>query len=213
MTDEPRWLQWARELQGLAQTGLAFTQDPYDRERYERLRVLAAQMLSSHADLSATRIAGLFAAETGYATPKVEVRAGVFDDRGRILMVREALDHGRWTLPGGWADVNLTAAQNVAKEVREESGYEVRVGKLAAVWDRARQGHPPSAWSCYKLFFICSVTGGEARTSIETTAVAWFDARQIPADLSLGRVLPEQIARLFAHATDPTLPTDVDREE
>jgi ADP-ribose pyrophosphatase YjhB (NUDIX family) len=211
--EEPRWLQWARELQGLAQTGLAFTKDPYDRERYERLRAMAAEMMAAQADLPASRIATLFASETGYATPKVEVRAGVFDDRGRILLVREALDRDRWTLPGGWADVNLTAVQNVAKEVREESGYEVRVGKLAAVWDRARQGHPPAAWSCYKLFFLCSVTGGAARTSLETSEVAWFGEHEIPSDISLGRVLPGQIARLFTHAADPALPTDVDRDD
>lgn len=213
MTDEPRWLHWARELQALAQTGLAFTKDPYDRERYERLRAMAAEMLAAGSDVPLATIAGLFDAQTGYATPKIEVRAGVFDDRGRILLVREALDRDRWTLPGGWADVNLTAAQNVAKEVREESGYEVRVGKLAAVWDRARQGHPPSAWSCYKLFFLCEVTGGAARTSIETTEVAWFAADEIPADISLGRVLPKQIARLFVHAADAALPTDFDRED
>lgn len=213
MTDDPRWLHWARELQALAQTGLAFTKDPYDRERYERLRGMAAEMLAALSDVPIATIAGLFEAQSGYATPKVEVRAGVFDERGRILLVREALDRDRWTLPGGWADVNLTAAQNVAKEVREESGYEVRVGKLAAVWDRTRQGHPSSAWSCYKLFFLCDVTGGEARTSIETTEVAWFATDEIPADLSLGRVLPKQIARLFAHAADAALPTDFDRED
>jgi len=210
--EEPRWLSWARELQALAQTGLAFTKDPYDRERYERLRVLAAEILAEHAGLPVARLLALFGRETGYATPKVEVRAAVFDERGRVLLVREALDRDRWTLPGGWADVNLTPAQNVVKEVREESGYDVRVEKLAAVWDRQRQGHPPSAWSCYKLFFVCRVTGGAARTSIETTAVEWFEARALPEDLSLGRTLPAQILRLFEHAADPSLPTDFDRE-
>ena len=210
--EESRWLSLARELQALAQTGLAFSKDPYDRERYERLRVIAAEILATATTLPVAQLTDLFGRETGYATPKVEVRAGVFDDRGRILMVREALDHERWTLPGGWADVNLTAAQNVVKEVREESGYHVRVEKLAAVWDRDRQGHPPSAWSCYKLFFVCRVIGGEARTSLETTAVEWFDRHRIPDDLSLGRTLPKQIVRLFEHAADPSLPTEFDRE-
>jgi len=210
--EEPRWLHWARELQALAQTGLAFAKDPYDRERYERLRSLSAEILAAHSDVPKARLVDLFTSETGYATPKVEVRAGVFDERGRILMVREALDHGRWTLPGGWADVNLTAAQNVTKEVREESGYEMRVTKLAAVWDRGTQGHPPSAWSCYKLFFVGTLGGGTARTSLETTEIGWFGEADIPADLSLGRVQLRQIGRLFAHAAQPSLPTEFDRE-
>ncbi|MET0292848.1 MAG: NUDIX hydrolase [Steroidobacteraceae bacterium] len=207
---EPQWLTIARELQALSQSGLTFTQDPYDRERYELLRGLAATLFAAGSDAEPSVIANLFADQAGYATPKLEVRAAVFDEAGRILMVREALDRDRWTLPGGWADVNLTPAENVIKEVREESGYDVRVLKLAGAWDRQRQGHPHSAFSCCKLFFVCEPTGGEARTSLETSEVAWFGRDAIPEDLSLGRVLPSQIARLFEHAATPSLPTDFD---
>ena len=210
MSDEPQWLLWSRELLALAQTGLAFSKDPYDLERYARLRQLAAEMLASRVDEAAADLVARFSLEKGYATPKVEVRAAVFDARGRILMVREALDGGRWTLPGGWADVNLTPVQNVLKEVREESGYEARVLKLAAVWDRARQGHPASIYACVKLFYVCEPTGGEARTSLETTEVAWFPRDAIPEDLSVGRVLRGQIDRMFEHADSPALPTDFD---
>jgi len=118
MTAEPDWLTWTRELQAIAQTGLAFVRDPYDRERYEMLRVLAAKMMAAHTAAPVERIEALFENETGYATPKVDVRGAVFDDRNRLLLVREVADRGRWTLPGGWADVNLTAAENVVKEVR-----------------------------------------------------------------------------------------------
>lgn len=208
--NEPQWLIWSRQLQSIAQTGLAFTRDPYDRERYEALIGLASTMLAAHTTTRVDAIADLFRGETGYATPKLDVRAAVFDERRRILMVREALDQGRWTLPGGWADVNITPAECAVKEVREESGYEARVVKLAAAWDRARQGHTPSVFSCTKLFFVCDLTGGEARTSLETTEVAWFGTDELPADLSLGRVLPRQIARMFAHAADPALPTEYD---
>lgn len=207
---EPDWLTWTRELQAIAQTGLAFVRDPYDRERYEMLRSLASRIMAAHTASPAERIEALFAGESGYATPKIDVRGAAFDGHGRLLMVREVVDGGRWTLPGGWADVNLTAAENVIKEMREESGFEVRVRKLAAVWDRTRQGHPASAFSCCKMFFICDIVGGTAETSLETSEVGWFGEDELPEDLSLGRVLPGQIRRMFAHARDPALPTDFD---
>ncbi len=205
---EPNWLTWSRELQAIAQTGLAFTKDPYDTERYEMLRALASRVMAAHTAAPARVIEALFAGETGYATPKIDVRGAAFDAQRRILMVREVMDAGRWTLPGGWADVNLTPAENVIKEMREESGLDVRVRKLAAVWDRSRQGHPAAVFSCAKLFFICEVVGGEAATSLETSEVGWFAEPDLPADLSFGRVLPRQLRRMFAHAREPALPTD-----
>lgn len=205
---EPNWLVWTRELQAIAQTGLAFVRDPYDRERYEMLRSLAARMMAAHTGTPADRIEALFAGESGYATPKVDVRGAAFDGQGRLLMVREVADGGRWTLPGGWADVNLTAAENVVKEMREESGFEVRARKLAAVWDRTRQGHPSGVFSCCKLFFLCDIVGGAARAGLETSEVGWFAEDALPEDLSLGRVLPNQLHRMFAHARDAALPTE-----
>ncbi len=210
MATDPIWLTWAREIQAIAQTGLAFEPNVYDRERYERLRGLAAEIVASHSDASMPDIAALFVGQQGYATPKVDVRGAAFDKAGRILMVREVADGGRWTLPGGWADVNLTAAENVAKEMREESGYEVRARKLAAALDRTRQGHAAGVFSCVKLFYICDIVGGEARTSIETSEIGWFAEDALPVDLSLGRVLPAQLHRMFAHARDPHLPADFD---
>lgn len=205
---EPDWLVWAREIQAIAQTGLTFTRDPFDHERYEMLRTIAARMMAMGSGVPMARIETLFAGQEGYATPKVEVRAAVFDAAGRILMVREVLDEGRWTLPGGWADVNLTPAENAVKEVREESGYLVTVRKLAAVWDRTRQGHEHKAFSCAKFFFLCDLAGGAAATSVETSEVAWFGPEAIPEDLSLGRVLPAQIRRMFDHYRQPDLPAD-----
>jgi ADP-ribose pyrophosphatase YjhB (NUDIX family) len=207
---EPDWLAWGRELQAIAQTGLAFTSDPYDRERYEALRDLAARMFAAHTDVPVDRIIALFSGEIGYATPKVDVRAAVFDDRERLLMVRETADSGRWTLPGGWADVNLTAAENAAKEAVEESGYKVLVRKLTALWDRTRQGHPNAVFSCFKLFFLCEPISVQSKTGFETSEIGWFSEDNIPADLSLGRVLPRQVRRMFAHKRDLSLPTDFD---
>ena len=210
MTIEPTWMKWLRELQGIAQTGLAFTRDPYDIERYEMLRDLAARIAAAHTGEPVDRIAGLFAGETGYATPKIDVRGAVFNAQGEILMVREVMDEGRWTLPGGWADVNLTPAENVVKEVREESGFDVRVRKIAGVWDRTRQGHTPAYFSAAKLFYICDIVGGMARPSLETSEVAFFAEDALPSDLSLGRVLPQQLARMFEHHRNSALPTDFD---
>jgi ADP-ribose pyrophosphatase YjhB (NUDIX family) len=205
---EPDWLVWTRELQAIAQTGLAFVRDPYDRERYEALRALASRMMAAHTGTPAAAIEALFAGESGYATPKIDVRGAVFDAEGRLLMVRERADADRWTLPGGWADVNLTTAESAAKEVEEESGYRVAVRKLAAAWDRTKQEHPAGAFSCLKLFYLCEPVGGAAAPGPETSEVAWFAEDSLPAELSLGRVLPHQLRRMFAHARDPALPTE-----
>ena len=207
-TKDPNWLAWARELQAIAQIGLTFSQSPYDRERYEAVRNLSASMFAALSDAPPERIAELFSRETGYATPKTDVRAAVFDDRDRVLLVRETSDGGRWTLPGGWADVNLTAGENAVKEVLEESGYHAKLVKLAAVWDRTRQGHPSAVFSCYKLFFVCELVGGEAAISHETSEVGWFGEPDIPPDLSFERTLPQQIRRMFVHRRDPSLSTD-----
>jgi ADP-ribose pyrophosphatase YjhB (NUDIX family) len=209
MTD-PVWLVWAREMQALAQTGLEFSRDPYDRERYAALRRLSVQVMAEHTAADPRRIEALFDTETGYATPKVGVRGAVFDAEGRILMVREVIDENRWTLPGGWADVNQTPAQSVVREVFEESGYRVRAMKLAAVWDRARQAQPAMAFSVVRMFFICALQGGAPATSLETSEIGWFAENDVPADLSLRRTLPHHISRMFAHWRDPGLATEFD---
>jgi ADP-ribose pyrophosphatase YjhB (NUDIX family) len=150
---EPRWLVLARELQAMAQIGLAFTSDHYDRARYERLRAMAALIMADGFGADARLLEKAFAAEVSYATPKIDVRAAVFRE-GRILLVREIEDQGRWSLPGGWADVNQSASECVVREVREESGFEVAVRELAAVYDQARHPHPPQyPFHIYKMFF------------------------------------------------------------
>jgi ADP-ribose pyrophosphatase YjhB (NUDIX family) len=206
---EPKWLVWAREVQASAQTGLTFTRDVYDRQRYERLRRLAAEMMAEHASVAPEIVEGLFAAQAGYATPKVDVRGAVFQD-GKVLLVKERADPGRWTLPGGWADVNQSPRECVIVEVREEAGLEVRPIKLAAVYDRARHPHvPPKPFHVYKMFFICEIVGGVPSPGLETEEVAYFDRERLPP-LSVERVLDYQIERMFVHATSPALPTEFD---
>ena len=207
---EPNWLIWAREIQALAQTGLAFTRDEYDRARYERFRTLAAQIMAQHTGLEVRDIEAMFIQQTGYATPKVDVRGAVSRD-GRILLVRETADGDRWTLPGGWADVNESPAEAVVKEVREEAGLEVRAFKLGAVLDRSRHAHKPIyPFHIWKLFFLCEITGGEPQNGPETSEAAFFAEHDLPADLSTSRVLPPQLKRMFEHMRQPDLPTDFD---
>jgi ADP-ribose pyrophosphatase YjhB (NUDIX family) len=209
--DDPDWLVWARELLATAQSGMTFAKDPYDRERYEGVRRLGVRILAAHTGTSSDRIESLFASETGYATPKIGVRGAVFDADGRLLMVRESADHHRWTLPGGWAEVNQTPAESVVREIFEESGYRAQPLKLAAVWDRARQPHAPSPYSVVRMFFICALRGGTPRTSLETSGHGWFHEPEVPGDLSLVRTQPHHIARMFAHWREPGLPTEFDR--
>jgi ADP-ribose pyrophosphatase YjhB (NUDIX family) len=207
MNDAP-WLDWAQRLQAISQSGLTYCRDPFDTERYEAIRKIAAEIMAKGAGLTdASFIANLFKGEVGYATPKVDVRAAVFD-QDRVLLVRERED-GFWTLPGGWADIGCSPSLNVVREVREESGYESEVLKLAAVYDRNLHGHPPIPFYTYKLFFISRLIGGMTAHSIETDAVDFFDENGIP-QLSLTRVTPTQIRHMFDHYRHPEWPTSFD---
>lgn len=204
----PQWLTWARRLQAIAQTGLTFCHDKFDVHRYREISAIAAEIMASGAALpSEASIAALFAEQAGYATPKVDVRAAVFHEGG-ILLVRE-LEDGGWTLPGGWADSGEPPSLAAARETREETGYEVHITKLAALYDRDLQGHSPHAFHAYKLFFLGELVGGSAQDSHETSGAQFFPEHQLPP-LSLSRVTPKQIAHMFKHFRNPALPTSFD---
>lgn len=204
---QPDWLGWARRLAAIAQNGLTYSENLYDLERYRQIRQVAAEMLAAQTQEDVSRILELFEREDGYATPKVDARAAVFRD-GQILLVQEREDGG-WTLPGGWVDVGEAPSQAIVREVYEESGYETRAVKLLAVWDRDCQGHPPIRHHVYKLFFLCELVGGAAVTSLETEAVGFFSQDAVPP-LSLTRVLPSQIDRMFEHYRHPEWATEFD---
>ena len=210
MDAPPSRLDWARRLQALAQTGLTYASDPYDVERYEAIRRMAAEMASPEGtEAGAAELERAFERETGYATPKVDVRGVVFDAEGRMLLVRERSD-GKWTLPGGWADVGASPAENVVREISEEAGFQTRATKLLAVYDRSRHGHPPMLYSVYKLFFLCEITGGEAANgTTETDGVAFFARGELPP-LSTGRVTAAQLGEFFGQRGNPDRPTDFD---
>jgi len=200
-------LDWARRVQAIAQNGLAFTHDPFDRERYTQLAELLALLLAERLAIPVDAARSLWSQDEGYATPKVDVRGGVFLDQ-RVLLVRERSD-GRWTLPGGWVDVGNAPSEAVVREIFEESGYRARPVKLAALLDKDRHPHPPGVHHIYKLFFVCELTGGAAAASTETDAAEFFPVHTLPP-LSTGRVLAAQIERLYRHHIEPSLPTDFD---
>jgi ADP-ribose pyrophosphatase YjhB (NUDIX family) len=207
---KPRWLEWAQELQSISQNGLTYCTDTFDMERFMQVRRIAAEMLAAHSDIDLERITGLFENETGYATPKVDVRGAIIRD-AEILLVQELNDDSRWTLPGGWADPGDTPSEAMLREIVEETGYTARTTKLAAVYDRTRQGHAAGFFSAYKLYFLCEITGGAAASSSETGAVKFFKEEQLAGlDLSLARVTLAQLHMLFKHARQPELPTEYD---
>ena len=194
-------------MRAIAQTGLAFNADGFDHQRYQRLRELAALLMAQGSATEHESILELLRQEKGYATPKVDVRGAAFQD-GRVLMVREISD-GKWTLPGGWADVNQSAGECVVREIAEESGFTARALKLAAVYDYQKRNPSPHIDSIYKMFFICEIVGGAASASNETSEVAFFPRHELPP-LSLGRTTAAQIDRMFEHREQLELPTDFD---
>ena len=206
---QPKWLLWARELQAAAQSGLTYTESPYDRARYADMQALAARMMAEGSDADLAVIEGLFAQQSGYATPKVDVRGAIFREQS-VLLVGEKLDGGRWTMPGGFADVNEAPSESLVREVREEAGYIVKPRKLAAVYDRDKHGHPqPHPFHIYKLFFICDIVGRCEKSDLETGEARFFPLDALP-ELSEARVLPWQIRRMYEHSQSPSLPTDFD---
>jgi len=212
---DPQWLTWVKELQAIAQTGLTYTQDPFDQERYAAVRALAAHIAARYTEQPQSAILDLFTTQAGHTTPKVDVRGVVFRDE-QILLVRERSD-GLWTLPGGWADINESPSGAVTREVWEESGYQTRATKVLALYDRDKHGHPPHPFHIYKIFFRCELTvdarqlpsPGLTEENIEINGVDFFAADHLPP-LSTGRVTAKQIARFFAHLANPTWPTDFD---
>jgi ADP-ribose pyrophosphatase YjhB (NUDIX family) len=211
----PPTLDLARKLLALAQSGLHFTRDAYDKERYEEISRIASELLAAESaavpGATSEVILDLWRQDKGYVTPKIEVRGAIFRENGgisEILLVRETID-GKWTLPGGWVDVNEGPRQAIEKEIVQESGYIAEVVKLAAVYDKLRHDHPPSLFHTWKLFFLCEIRGGQPTLSLETDGIEFFALDSLP-ELSMSRTTPAQIARMHVHYCNRDLPTDVD---
>ena len=198
--EPPRWLEWAREIQALSQTGAHYAENEYQRERYQRLTEIAAEIITSYSDLDYQSLTNIFHGQIGYATPRVDVRGAVFRRR-QLLLVRERADNG-WTMPGGWADVGDVPSQAVEREVLEEAGFSVKARRIIGVYDANRTG-PLQIFHAFKIVFLCDLIEGHARPSNETSEVAFFDQDDIPEILSGERTKPRHILDAFAAYQDP----------
>lgn len=193
MNSKENWLQWAIELQSLAQAGLTYGKDIYDRERYERIRQISAEIISEMSDIPTEKVKDIFCNETGYQTPKLDTRAAIFEN-GKILLVQE--NNGKWSLPGGWCDVNVSVAENTVKEVREEAGLDVVAESIIAIQDRAKHNLPHYAYGICKVFVLCSATGGSFQENSETTGFDYFYEWELP-ELATEKNSEEQIKMCF----------------
>jgi ADP-ribose pyrophosphatase YjhB (NUDIX family) len=209
MTEDPvpQWLQWAREIQALSQTGLTFASSDYETQRYTRLAEIAAEIVQTNTGLPRERLLQDFAMQAGYATPKVDVRGAVIRD-GQILLVQERTDE-LWCMPGGWADVGDLPSEMVVREVWEESGFHVVPRKVIGVYDANRSGRPLELYHAYKVIFLCEITGGEARPSDETLDVGFFPFDDLPP-LSANRTNHRHLVEVEAHLHDPDRPAAFD---
>lgn len=208
MDTNAKHVAWARKIGSIAQIGLEYTDNPYDRERYEELRGLAAEMMAVASDIPVRAWRALFRKESGYATPKIDVRGAVF--RGSDVLLAREKDDGCWSLPGGWADVNDPPSVAVVRELSEETGYEVRCVKLAAVLDRDLHCTDTRfPFHIYKLMFLCEIIGETAELGHDISAAQFFPMNRLPA-LSLTRTVPDQVALMHTHHLNPGLPTAFD---
>lgn len=189
MDNNKLWLNWITELQSIAQNGLTFVKDIYDKERYERLREIAAEMMAHITEEPIEKVRGLFCYERGYQTPKIDIRAAIIND-GKILLVRE--NSGKWSIPGGWCDINLSVKENAIKEAKEEAGLDIEVGRVVALQDRKRHNYPTQISSICKVFVLCKSLGGKFEENSETTASGWFSLDELP-ELDKGKTTKEQI--------------------
>lgn len=191
---QPAWLNWAKELQALAQMGLAYSQDPFDLERFQRIREIAAEIMSAQSGLPLDVVNNLFCNESGFQTPKLDTRAAIFQNN-QILLVKER--NGKWSLPGGWVDVNQSIKSNTEKEVLEEAGLEVDATRIIAIQDRNRHNRPPYAWNVCKVFLLCEVKGGSFKPNNETVESRYFAQDRLP-ELDEAKNSVEQINLCFA---------------
>ena len=202
-----KWLKWAIEIQSLAQTGLAYTDNVYDIERYERLREISAEMISEKTALNLDKVKGLFCNETGYQTPKLDTRAVIFKDN-KILLVHE--NNGTWSLPGGWCDVLESIKSNTEKEVKEETGLNVKAIKIIYIQDRNKHNKPIYAYGVCKVFVLCNIIDGEFIENIETTEIKYFSLDDLPNNLAEEKTNKEQIEMCFKAYNDENWQTQFD---
>ena len=200
----PAWLEWARQIQQLCQTGLAFSESDYDTERYKQLTKIAAEIVSSYSGLNDTALYENLLAHPGYATPKVDIRAAVIENN-KLLLVQEKMDN-KWAMPGGWADVCEAPSEAIIRETKEESGLDVIPKKIIGIYDANRGGRPLEFFHAFKLVFLCDKVGGVPTVSDETLDVKYFEFDALPS-LSKARTNQNHIDDIIKNLKDSTIPT------
>jgi ADP-ribose pyrophosphatase YjhB (NUDIX family) len=191
---DTKWLKWASELQSIAQAGLTYGTDRYDLDRYEQIRSIAVDILHEYTDIDHKKIRELFASETGYQTPKIDIRASVFKD-DKILMVKEKTD-GSWSLPGGWADVNTSVGESVIRECIEEAGAIVKPKRIIAIHLGNKHNNPLFPYTIYKIFVECELHENNFKENTETLEAGFFEFDKLP-ELSFTRNNHDQIKMCF----------------
>ena len=207
MMEKHRFLNLAKRIQAIAQAGITYTENPYDMERFEELRTISVDLMHLISNEKIEVIRDLFASQTGYQTPMVDIRAVVFHEN-KILMVKE-LEDKCWALPGGWADIGYSPSEVAVKEVREEAGVDVTVSRVIAIVDKKCHDHPPQPFYIYKIFMLCEFAGGIVKAGTETLDAGFFARDDIPA-LSMDRNIPSQIDMMFEYLNDPERPVYFD---
>lgn len=195
-----------QKLQAIAQAGLAYSKDPYDLERFTTLHQMARNLLANVSTLEPATLDRIFFDETGYRTPKIDVRGAVVHEH-KLLLVQETADRC-WALPGGWAEVGEAPSRTIEREIFEESGLSTRATKIIAVQD-LNTHQPQQFYHSYKIFFLCELLGGELRTSIETADARFFQMEALPP-LSLERNSLAQVKMCYDHYLHLTKPTEFD---
>ena len=193
------WLKWSRKIQAISQSGITYCEDDYNKERYQQLSDIAAEIVENYTGITKKSASEIFSLQKGYATPKVDVRGAIIKD-GKILLVQERADKC-WCLPGGWADVGESPSEMVMREVFEESGFKVDVKKVIGVYDANKDGRPAEFYHAYKIIFLCEITGGAARPSYETQAVDFFNFDKLPP-LSTSRTNKKHLNEIVNHLKD-----------
>jgi ADP-ribose pyrophosphatase YjhB (NUDIX family) len=205
---EYKWTDWAQRIQAIAQSGLHHTQNEFEKLRYKELIGIAAEIYANNANIPLDSVQIEYEKQSGYATPKLDVRGVIFTE-SKILLVRELMDGGKWTLPGGWIDVGESPRQAVERELREEAGVIAKAKKVLAIYDRNLHGHPPYFFHIYKIFILCELIAEATPDPLETSDPTFFSLGNLP-ELSTARVTVEEIKRMFDYLHNPNLPTDFD---
>lgn len=207
MSDKVKWLDWARRIQAVSQTGLEFAHNEYDIERNNKLAKIASEIIEYKSNLNSEDAMEIYLNQEGYATPNVDVRTAVIRDN-QILLVKEISD-GKWAMPGGWLDVGDVPSEGAVREAKEESGFDVKPTKVIGVYDANRNSGRLELFHAIKIVYLCEIISGEATPSFETPEVEFFLLDDLP-ELSENRTNLMHINHIIAHLKDSHRPTDFD---